>query len=77
MLRLAAYWAGVMYPSDALLNAWQLDTLLETQVLIEDWRIDYGCKSSRSCRLSSFADELAISRLGVYRDLLLTQALLT
>ena len=42
MLRLAAYWAGVMYPSDALLNAWQLDTLLETQVLIEDWRIDYN-----------------------------------
>jgi len=50
------------------------------QIVEEIWANtdrDYGCKSSRSCRLSSFADELAISRLGVYRDLLLTQALLT
>ena len=62
---------------DELLDVEAFATLLEAKVLAEDYRIDYGCKSSRSCRLSSFADELAISRLGVYRDLLLTQALLT
>jgi putative transposase len=27
---------------DKLLNVWQFDTLLEAQVLIEDWRIDYN-----------------------------------
>ena len=27
---------------DELLNGWQFDSLLEAQVLIEDWRIDYN-----------------------------------
>ena len=27
---------------DELLNLWQFDSLLEAQVLIEDWRIDYN-----------------------------------
>ena len=27
---------------DELLNSWQFDSLLEAQVLIEDWRIDYN-----------------------------------
>ena len=29
---------------DELLNGWQFDSLLEAQVLIEDWRIDYNWK---------------------------------
>jgi hypothetical protein len=28
---------------DELLNAWQLDSLLEARVHIGDWRIDYNC----------------------------------
>jgi putative transposase len=28
---------------DEFRNAWRFDTLLEAQVLIEDWRIDYNC----------------------------------
>ena len=27
---------------DELLNSWQFDSLLEAQVIIEDWRIDYN-----------------------------------
>jgi putative transposase len=27
---------------DEFLNGWQFDSLLEAQVLIEDWRIDYN-----------------------------------
>jgi hypothetical protein len=27
---------------DEFLNGWQFDNLLEAQVLIEDWRIDYN-----------------------------------
>jgi len=27
---------------DELLNSWQFDNLLEAQVLIEDWRVDYN-----------------------------------
>jgi hypothetical protein len=36
------------------------DTVLEAQVLVSDRRIEYGCKSSGSCRVPSFGDELAI-----------------
>jgi putative transposase len=28
---------------DEFLNGWRFDTLLEAQVLVEDWRIDYNC----------------------------------
>ena len=27
---------------DELLNSWRFDSLLEAQVIIEDWRIDYN-----------------------------------
>ena len=33
--------AGVVL-RDEFLNGWQFDDLLEAQVLIEDWRIDYN-----------------------------------
>lgn len=33
---------------DELLNGWQFDSLLEAQVLIEDWRIDYNINRPHS-----------------------------
>lgn len=33
---------------DEFLNGWHLDSLLEAQVLIEDWRIDYNTKRPHS-----------------------------
>ncbi len=33
---------------DELLNGWQFDSLLEAQVLIEDWRIDYNTNRPHS-----------------------------
>ena len=33
---------------DELLNGWQFDSLLEAQVLIEDWRIDYNLNRPHS-----------------------------
>ncbi len=33
---------------DKLLNSWQFDTLLEAQVMIEDWRIDYNTNRPHS-----------------------------
>ena len=33
---------------DELLNLWQFDSLLEAQVLIEDWRIDYNINRPHS-----------------------------
>ena len=33
---------------DEFLNGWQFDSLLEAQVLIEDWRIDYNMRRPHS-----------------------------
>jgi hypothetical protein len=33
---------------DELLNLWQFDSLLEAQVIIEDWRIDYNTNRPHS-----------------------------
>jgi len=33
---------------DALLNSWRFDSLLEAQVIIEDWRLDYNSERPHS-----------------------------
>jgi len=42
---------------DELLNGWQFDSLLEAQVLIEDWRIDYNHNRPHSALKQSTPDQ--------------------
>lgn len=42
---------------DELLNLWQFDSLLEAQVLIEDWRIDYNINRPHSALNQSTPDQ--------------------
>ncbi len=44
---------------DELLNGWHFDNLLEAQVLIEDWRIDYNTHRPHSAHGDLTPDEFA------------------
>jgi len=44
---------------DEFLNGWQFDSLLEAQVLIEDWRIDYNMRRPHSAHGELTPDEFA------------------
>jgi putative transposase len=44
---------------DELLNLWQFDSLLEAQVLIEDWRIDYNINRPHSAHGDLTPNEFA------------------
>ena len=46
---------------DELLNGWHFDTLLEAQVLIEDWRIDYNINRPHSAHGDLTPTEFAAS----------------
>jgi putative transposase len=48
---------------DELLNAWHFDTLLEAQVLIEDWRIDYNDNRPHSAHGGLTPSEFARAHL--------------
>jgi putative transposase len=42
---------------DELLNGWQFDSLLEAQVIIEDWRVDYNLNRPHSSLNQSTPDQ--------------------